>query len=70
MPIDSAGTAPGLTPKQEVAPKIHMRCKNPDCDSIVAIELKLTGQDSGHRLYQCCKCKVTRGIAVGGGINL
>lgn len=70
MPIDPAGITPGLTPRQEEAPKINIRCKNPDCDSIVAIELKLSGQEPGHRLYQCCKCKVTRGVAVGGSINL
>jgi len=70
VPIDPAGITPGLTSKQEEAPKINMRCKNPDCDSIVAIELKLPGSESSQRLYQCCKCKVTRGIAVGGRINL
>lgn len=69
MPIDSKGTTPGLTHKQEQPPLINMRCKNPDCDSIVAIELKVAGQDS-LRLYQCCKCKQTRGVSVGGGIVL
>ena len=70
MRVDQTGTAPGLTSEPADAPKINIRCKNPDCDSIVAIELKLSGQEPGHRLYQCCKCKVTRGIAVGGRIQL
>jgi len=70
MPIDPTGTTPGLAPQQDVPSKINMRCKNSDCDSIVAIELKVPGQDAGQRLYQCCKCKVTRSVAVGGSISL
>lgn len=70
MPIDPAGTTPGLTPKKEEPAKVNMRCRNANCDSIVAIEVKLEGQEGGHRMYQCCKCKQTRGVAVGGSVTL
>jgi hypothetical protein len=70
MPIDPTGTAPGLASSKKAAPVLNMRCSNPGCDSITAIEIKIAGQDAGHRLYQCCKCKHTRGLAVGGSFNL
>jgi hypothetical protein len=70
MPIDPAGTAPGLTPKTEEPPKVHIRCKNPTCSSILAIELKLEGMSPGHRLYQCCVCKRTHGVSLGGAFEL
>lgn len=70
MPIDPAGTTPGLTPKAEEAPTVHIRCKNPSCDSINAIELKIPGMQGGSRLYQCVKCHRTHGVAVGGAFEL
>jgi len=71
MPIDPAGTTPGLKKIEEKPKEIHIRCKNPQCDSILAIEIKVAGQEnSGHHLYQCCKCKRTWGIATGGAVNL
>lgn len=70
MPIDHTGTTPGLAQATKEPPKLHMRCNAPGCDSITAIELKVPGQENGARLYQCCKCKHTRGVAVGGGFVL
>ena len=70
MPIDPAGTVPGLKEKEEEPKKIHIRCKNPECDSILAIEVKMPQQEGGRRLYQCCKCKKTWGIPVGGSVEL
>jgi len=70
MPIDPTGTAPGLITKDTKPPRINMRCPNDGCDSITAIELKIAAPETGARLYQCCKCKHTRGVAVGGCVNL
>jgi len=70
MPIDPAGTVPGLKEKEEAPEQIHFRCKNPDCDSILAIEMKVPGQSPGSRLYQCCKCKRTWNVPVGGSVEL
>ena len=68
MPIDHAGTKPGLTPQEEAPNHINLRCKNVGCDSITAIELPSPGP--GLRMYQCVKCKMTRGVNVGGAIYL
>jgi hypothetical protein len=70
MPIDPSGTAPGLAANEKKPPVLHMRCNNMGCDSMTAIEIQIPGQERGHRLYQCCKCKHTRGLAVGGSFNL
>lgn len=70
MPIDPTGTSPGLAQTPKEPQKLNMRCNAPGCDSITAIELKIPGHDNGARLYQCCKCKHTRGVAVGGSLNL
>jgi len=68
--VDPSGTAPGLK-KEEVSPKkLQVRCKNSNCDSILAIEVPIAGQMGGsQRLYQCCKCKYTWGVAVGGYVG-
>jgi hypothetical protein len=70
MPIDPTGTTPGVTKPNDNPDHIHLTCKNPQCDSIVAIEVKMPGQTPGTRMYQCVKCKRTWGIAVGGGVDL
>jgi hypothetical protein len=70
MAIDPTGTRPGL---QENAPKppeeIHIRCKSGNCDSILAIELKIAGIIGPRRMYQCVKCKRTWGVPVGGSVE-
>lgn len=71
MPIDQAGTAPGLKQEVDEPPKVHLKCKNTSCDSILAIEIKVAGQTSGaRRLYQCEKCKTTWSVPVGGSVEL
>jgi len=71
MPIDPAGTTPGLQQKEEPPKRVNIRCKNyPDCDSIQAIEIEYAGQKGGSRLYQCCKCHRTWSVAVGGSVEL
>lgn len=70
MPIDPVGTAPGLvTGVTPEAPKLHLRCKRPECDSILATEVHHPGM-SGRRLYQCVKCRTSWGVNTGGPIDL
>lgn len=69
MPIDPTSTKPGLPPTQNEPPPVHMKCRNPNCDSITAVEIKLQGQGSA-RLYRCTKCGATRSITVGGSVEL
>jgi transposase-like protein len=71
MPIDQSGTAPGLTSKPEEIETLNMRCKShPRCDSMLVIEMKHEGIAAGYRMYQCTKCKMSWGVAVGGSVNL
>lgn len=70
MPIDPAGTAPGLSSPASIdAPRVHMKCKRAECDSILAIEVKHPGTVGGHRMYQCVKCKASWGITTGGPVH-
>jgi hypothetical protein len=70
MPIDPAGTQPGLVGTSEETKPVHMRCKNPNCDSILAVEIKIPGSAPGVRMYQCVQCKSTRGVNTGGSVDL
>ena len=71
MPIDPASTTPGLPPSQETLETVHMKCKNPNCDSITAFVVKIPGQTSNSvRLYRCTKCHASKVVNVGGGIDL
>lgn len=71
-PVDITGTSPGLIQEEKEPPKeVHVRCKNPSCDSILAVEIEFAGhKGGGNRMYQCCKCGKTWGISVGGSVNL
>lgn len=69
MPIDHKGTSPGLVHEEAAELVLHMRCRNPNCDSINCIEFK-AGSTRASRMYQCCKCKQCFGISVGGSIDL
>ncbi len=68
MPIDPAGTKPGLTPAAVEPKKHNMRCKNKDCPSIEVHEIN-AGMPGRH-LYRCVKCHTTWGVVTGGSINL
>lgn len=71
MPIDPAGTTPGLAaPLASAPPTVHIRCKRNGCDSINAIEVKHPGSPSGRRLYQCVKCRTSWGVNTGGPVDL
>ena len=69
MPIDPAGTKPGLKPKVDEPKHIHLKCKSDTCDSILAFEMDIPGQTGAHT-YQCVKCHRTWGIRTGGGIDI
>lgn len=69
MPIDQTGTNPGLVAQEHKPSEVHIRCKNPSCDSINAIEITPPGQP-GVRRYQCSKCKHSHGVQVGGAFDL
>jgi DNA-directed RNA polymerase subunit M/transcription elongation factor TFIIS len=70
MPIDHTGTEPGLQSKEDEIPKINLRCKSfPQCDSVLAIEVKIPGMHPSTRLYRCVKCQRTWGVPVGGAFS-
>lgn len=69
MPIDPAGTKPGLAPQAE-EPVVHnMKCKNKNCDSITVVEVQYPNS-SGRRMYRCTKCHTSWGVPVGGAVDL
>jgi len=71
MPIDYAGTTPGLPPVEPEKPKVvHMKCKAPNCPSIQVTEVTPPGYPVGAHMYACVACKTTWGIATGGNFNL
>lgn len=70
MPIDPSGTAPGLAnPASPTTPQVHMKCKRPECDSILAFA-NIHGAVSGRRFYQCVKCHTSWVINTGGPVDL
>jgi hypothetical protein len=69
MPIDPTSTTPGLPQSKDEPEKVHMKCRNPSCDSITAYVIKVPGQGAV-RLYRCTKCHATKAINVGGGIDI
>ncbi len=69
MPVDPAGTTPGLQPDTPPKQLVNLKCRNTNCDSIEAEIIKIPGQES-QRLYRCTKCSHTWGINVGGSVNL
>jgi hypothetical protein len=70
MTFDPRGNTPGLSPKAQIDPDkvINMKCRNPKCDSIQAVEIKIAGSE-GQRVYRCIECGMTMPINVGGGVN-
>lgn len=56
------------TPTEKPAPApVYMKCKNPKCTSIQAIEIPYA---AGSRLYQCIKCKHVHPVLVGGQMDV
>lgn len=70
MPIDPAGTTPGVKPSVEEPKEVHLKCKTETCDSILATEIKIAGQMAGSHMYRCVKCSRTWSIRTGGGVDL
>lgn len=70
MPIDPAGTKPGLTPEPEKPKTISLRCRRGGCDSIQAVEMTGGQNSQGRHLYRCVKCNATWGIATGGVFDI
>lgn len=70
MPIDPAGTTPGLAPGVKPDETVLMKCRRGDgCDSMTAVVMKIPGQESV-RMYRCTGCNHTWGLNVGGAVNL
>lgn len=67
--IDPTGTQPGVVRTEEEPKPVDMKCKNPNCDSILATELKTPGVGRGQHLFQCVKCKQSWSVSVGGGVD-
>ena len=65
MPIDPAGTKPGLTAVAEPPKQFHLKCKRAGCTSILATELTAPNAQGRH-LYRCVQCNMTWGLSTGG----
>ncbi len=69
MSVDPKGTAPGLSPQTKVDQQvIHMKCRNPKCNSITAVEIKIPRSMS--RVYRCTDCGYVHTVSVGGAVDL
>lgn len=69
MPIDPAGTKPGLTPAEDEPKKVFMRCKRAGCSSMEAVEVKVPGTTGSH-LYRCVKCHHPQSVQTGGSFDI
>lgn len=50
---------------------INLKCRNPRCASITAVEIVIPGtENGGQRLYQCTECGRPLPVNVGGAVNL
>jgi hypothetical protein len=68
MPIDPAGTKPGLKHNVPEPKRHNMRCRNSsNCDSMEVVEIN--ANTPGRRIYRCVKCNVTWGVPVGGSVD-
>lgn len=55
-------------PQQPALKEVSMKCKNPKCASITAVEVPYPAP--GTNLYRCVKCNHTWPVTVGGQMNL
>lgn len=46
---------------------VHIKCKNPKCDSITMVEMPYK---PGSRLYSCVKCRWPLAVTVGGKMDV
>lgn len=50
---------------------INIKCRNPKCNSMTAVEIPIPGtENGGQRLYQCTECSRPLPVNVGGAVNL
>jgi hypothetical protein len=71
MPIDPAGTTPGIVSENQEPETISVKCPRGGCDSQAAVEIKVAAPEYvGRRMYRCVKCGHTWGLAVGGQLNI
>jgi hypothetical protein len=71
MPIDPAGTAPGLVKAPPEEPILSLKCRSGKCESMQAVEVKIGGPEhAGIRLYRCIECGYTWGVNLGGHLAI
>lgn len=71
MTNDPQGTDQVKAPSNAEGKKvINIKCRNPKCSSITAVEIAIPGTDGGQRLYQCTECGRPLPVNVGGAVNL
>ena len=69
MPVDPAGTKPGLTTPPALTPKtVDIACRRPTCSGKRALIIA-SPQQGGRSLFQCTECHHTWGVATGGAID-
>jgi hypothetical protein len=68
MPVDPAGTSPGLSPTKEEPKKLNAKCRSGNCDSIQVYDVSVDGVPG--KRYQCVKCKHTWAVNPGGSFNV
>lgn len=47
---------------------VSLKCRNPKCDSISAVEVPIPRP--GKRVYRCVKCNHTWSVQVGGKVDI
>jgi DNA-directed RNA polymerase subunit M/transcription elongation factor TFIIS len=56
-----------MNTQKPAQPTVSLKCRNPKCKSITAIEIPY---QPGTRLYRCVKCNNTWTASVGGSFTL
>lgn len=71
MSVDPVGIAPGIA-KQETPEKVvFLRCRNPKCSSVKAVQIEVeTPTFVSQRVYRCVECNHTWSLSVGGELPL
>jgi transposase-like protein len=71
MPIDPTGTSPGLAKTAPPEPVLNLKCRDMNCNSMQATEIKVGGPEhTGQRMYRCIKCGYVWGVNLGGHLGI